>query len=102
MPGMGLKVVGLDEFRRGLSGINAGLPKTVRAAASEVADELIDAIRPKIPRRTGRAAASLKVESSQGQAQITAGGPRAPGFGWLEFGGRTGRKKSVVRPFIRG
>lgn len=96
-----IKVVGLKEFRKGLKGMDAGLPKTVRLTFNQVAEVLVDETRPKIPRRTGRAAASLKAQSTQTAARVSMGGNRAPYMPWLDFGGKTGPKKSVVRPFIR-
>lgn len=96
-----IKVVGLNEFRKGLRGMDRELPKTVRLALNGVADVLIDATRPKIPRRTGAAAASLKAQSTQSAARIAVGGAKAPYYPWLDFGGRTGRKKAAVRPFYK-
>lgn len=96
-----IRVVGLNEFRKGLRGMDRSLPKSVRLALNEVADVLIDATRPKIPRRTGAAAASLKAASTQSAAKVSVGGRSAPYYPWLDFGGRTGRKKSVVRPFYK-
>ena len=100
MSSLGIKVVGLDEFRRGLKGIDSGLPKTMRLTLNEVAELFLGWVRPKVPTRTGRAAASLKAQSTQSQARIAAGGPKAPHFPWLDFGGRVGKNKSVVRPYI--
>lgn len=96
-----IKVVGLNDFRRGLRGMDKGLPKGVRLALNEVAGVLIDATRPKIPKRTGAAAASLKAASTQSAAKVSVGGTKAPYYPWLDFGGKTGRKKSVVRPFYK-
>lgn len=100
MSSLGIKVVGLNEFRRGLKGIDAGLPKTMRLTLNEVAQAFIGWVRPKVPKRTGAAAASLKPQSTQSQARIAAGGPSAPHFPWLDFGGRVGKNRSVVRPYI--
>jgi len=96
-----IKVVGLKEFRKGLKGMDRGLPKTVRLTFNSVAEVLVDATQPKIPRRTGRAAASLKAQSTQSAARVSMGGSKAPYMPWLDFGGKTGPKKSVVRPFRR-
>lgn len=100
MSSLAIKVVGLNEFRRGLKGIDAGLHKTMRVTLNEVAEEFVGWVRPKIPRKTGAAAASLKAQSTQSQARIAAGGPKAPYYPWIDFGGRVGPKKSVVRPYI--
>lgn len=101
MSGSTIRVVGLNEFRKGLRGMDRGLPKSVRLALNEVAEVLIDAARPKIPRRTGRAAASLKAASTQSAAKVSVGGRTAPYYPWLDFGGKTGRRKSVERPFFK-
>src|SRR5258705_3090786 len=95
-----IKVVGLNQFRKGPRGIDRGVPRTVRVALNGVAEVLIGAPRPKIPHLTGAAAASLRAQSSQSEARISVGGAKAPYYPWLDFGGRTGRKKSVVRPFF--
>lgn len=98
MSGLAIKVVGLNEFRRGLKGIEAGLPKTMRVTLNSVAELFVGWVRPKIPKRTGRAAASLKPQSTQTQARIAAGGPKAPYYPWLDFGGTVGRgRKAAVR-----
>lgn len=102
MSALSIKVVGLNEFRKGLRGIDRGLPKTVRMVLNNVTTILIDHVRPQIPQKTGAAAASLKPQSTQSQARIAAGGPSAPWYPWLDFGGRVGKKKSVVRPYIAG
>lgn len=96
-----IKIEGLREFRAGLKRMDKGLPKGIRIALNSVVDIVVDDARPRIPRRTGRAAASLKSQSTQTKARIKAGGSRAPYFPWLDFGGRTGRNKSVVRPFFK-
>lgn len=98
MSATSIKVVGLKEFRKGLKGIETGLPKSMRLVNNKVATILVDATAPKIPKKTGRAAASLKPQSSQTEARIAAGGPKAPHYPWLDFGGRVGRKKATVRP----
>lgn len=100
MSSLAIKVVGLKDFRKGLKGIETGLPKTMRLVNNKVAQILVDAVRPQIPTKTGAAAASLKPQSSQTEARIAAGGPKAPHYPWLDFGGRVGRKKKTVRPFI--
>ncbi|MEK8107406.1 hypothetical protein NKG94_23815 [Micromonospora sp. M12] len=35
-------------------------------------------------------------------ARIALGGRRAPYAPWLDFGGRVGPSRSVVRPYVRG
>lgn len=94
-----ISVEGLAEFNRGLRKISADAPKGLRLALNEAATLLVDRTRPLIPRRTGAAAASLKARSTRTSARVGMGGRRAPYMPWLDFGGRTGKNKSVQRPF---
>jgi hypothetical protein len=96
-----IKVVGLNEFRKGLRQLDRTLPKGVRLALNDAANVLVDATRPTIPHRTGSAAASLRAQSTQTTARVAVGGPKAPYYPWLDFGGRVGRGRSVVRPFYK-
>jgi hypothetical protein len=96
-----VRVEGLAEFRRGLKGISKEAPKGLRLALNEAADLVVSTALPKIPRRTGRAAASLKAASTQTASRVRAGSGRAPYYPWLDFGGRTGKNKSVARPFYK-
>lgn len=101
MSGNTIKVTGLKEFTRGLRRMDSDLPKGVRLALNEASNLLIDATRPKIPRRTGKAAASLRAQSTRSEARVAVGGPKAPYYPWLDFGGATGRKKATKRPFYK-
>jgi hypothetical protein len=96
-----IKIEGLREFRAGLKRMDKDLPKGIRLALNSVVDIVVDDARPRVPRVTGKAANSLKSQSTQSAARIKAGGSRAPYFPWLDFGGRTGRNKSVDRPFYK-
>ncbi len=96
-----ISVRGLAEFQRALKKLDSELPKMVRLANNEAADLLISKIQPVIPTITGKAKNSLKARSTRTSARIAIGGKRAPYVPWLDFGGKTGRNKSVVRPFIK-
>lgn len=97
-----IQVTGLREFQRQLKAMDAGLPKQLRLALNEAAGVVIDYAEPRFPRKTGRAAASLKARSTQKVARIGLGGRRAPYAPWLDFGGE-GRVKGrpPKRPFIK-
>jgi hypothetical protein len=95
-----IDVSGIRDFTRQLKMMDAGLGKTVRITLNSAAEIVVTRARPKIPKRTGAAAASLKVSSSQREARVAAGGRKAPYYPWLDFGGRTGPNESVVRPFF--
>jgi hypothetical protein len=94
-------VTGLAEFNRGLRKLDSEAPKGLRVALNGVADLLIDSTRPKIPRRTGRAAASLKAKSTRTSARVSVGGRNARYYPWLDFGGKTGIRRSVDRAFFK-
>ncbi|MFJ8685055.1 HK97 gp10 family phage protein [Micromonospora wenchangensis] len=94
-------VKGLKEFSKALRKMDAELPKGLRLAMNDAAGLVIDYAKPKIPRRTGQAAGTLKAKSTRTAARIGMGGSRAPYMPWLDFGGKVGRKRSVVRPFLK-
>lgn len=98
-----IQVTGLREFQAQLRAMDAGLPKQLRLALNQAADEIIDYAEPRFPRKTGRAAGSLKARSSQRVARIALGGRRAPWAPWLDFGGEGKVKgRPGKREFIRG
>jgi hypothetical protein len=101
MSGFAVEVEGLKDLNRALRRLDQDAPKALRLALNDAAQLLIDEVKPDIPRRTGKAAASLRVASSRTAVRIRVGGPKAPYYPWLDFGGRTGRNKSVVRRFYK-
>lgn len=92
---------GLKEYKAALRQIDKQLGGELRKGLNEVAQVVVDAARPKVPRRTGRARDSMKAGSSQNAAQIKVGGTKAEYYPWLDFGGAVGRNKSIKRPFIK-
>lgn len=96
-----IAVFGLREFTRALRKIDGEAAKQVRLVFNEAAQLVVDTARPKIPRRTGAAAGSLKTRSTRTEVRVAFGGDRARHFPWLDFGGRVGRRKSVSRPFLK-
>jgi hypothetical protein len=94
-----IQVSGLREFQKALRDMDRDLPKQLRIALNSASELVINYAKPKVPKRSGRAAGSLKVRSSQKQARIAAGGARAPYYPFLDFGGSVGPGKSVHRPF---
>lgn len=95
-----VKIDGLAQFTRNLKKLDAEVPKALRVALNEAAEIVLGYARPRVPRRTGRAASTLKARSTRSAVRVAAGGRKAPYYPWLDFGGRVGRKKSVKRPFI--
>lgn len=96
-----IRIEGLAKFSRALRKLDADAPKGLRLAFNEAAEVVVARVRPTIPKRTGRAARSLKAKSTRTAARVAVGGPSAPYYPWLDFGGRVGRRKRTVRPFIK-
>lgn len=96
-----IEIQGLRELARGLKTMDAEFPKMLRQAANDAAQIVVDEARPLVPRKTGAAAASIKVASTRTAARVQAGSKKAPYFAFLEFGGRVGKNKASKRPFIR-
>lgn len=95
-------VVGLVDLQKALRQIDKGLGKELAVGLAEAAQIVADAAAPTVPRRTGRAAASIKVRKRQTSAALAVGGTAAPYFPWLDFGGVTGRGGGARRPFKPG
>ena len=96
-----IRIDGLAEFSRNLRKLDSDLPKVLRIALNEGADLVVHEATPPIPKRTGRAARSVKARSTRTAVRVVAGGKRAGYFPFLDFGGRVGKNKSVRRPFLK-
>lgn len=93
-------VEGLNEFNHALKRLDKDLPKLTRLAMNKAADVVVQFGRARIAVRSGRARGTIKARSTRGAVRVGEGGPKARYVPWLDFGGRTGRKRSVVRKFI--
>ena len=102
MSGEPIRIEGIKEFQRALRQVDRDLPKQMRVIFNEATGVVIDWAVPRIPKRSGRAAGSVKARSSQRDARVAIGGRRAPYMPWLDFGGEGKRKgRPSARPFIR-
>jgi hypothetical protein len=95
-----IQIEGLRGIIRALRLIDADLPKQLRLAANEAANIVVDEAKRDVPRRSGKAQASIKAKSTRAAARVTSGGRRAPYMPWLDYGGKVGRNNSASRPFI--
>ncbi len=86
-----IRIEGLASISRSLRKIDSEAPKQLRIVFNDAANLLVDRTRPKIPKRTGAARASLKARSTRTAARVAVGGNRAAYFPWLDFGG-SGKK----------
>lgn len=96
-----ITITGLNEFVRKLKKLDSDLPKAVRLAGNEAVQIVLADAKPKVPRRSGRAAASMKAASTTKTARIRAGGNKAVYYPWLDFGGHVGIHRSVSRPMVK-
>lgn len=95
-----IKIEGLAAFTRNLRKLDSDVPKALRVAMNGAAKVVVDWAQPRVPRRSGRAARSVRVASTRSAVRARAGGARVPYFAWLDFGGE-GRVKGrpAKRPF---
>lgn len=87
-----------------LKAIDKALPKEISKGMKEAAEIVATEARANTPKITGRAAASIKAKGAQRGAAVAFGGPKAPWFSWLDYGGSTkvpGHGRRVSRPFIQ-
>lgn len=96
-----VRIEGLKELQGRLRKLDGQSQKQLRLVLNEAADIVVTHARPLVPRRTGRAAASIKARSQQRKAIVKAGGSRVPYYAWLDFGGAVGRKNSIRRDFLK-
>lgn len=97
-----IKIGGLRQFSKDLRKIDAELPKELRKVGNAAAELVVTTGRPKIPKRSGAAARSLRVASTRTAARVRAGGARVPYYPWLDYGGE-GRIKGrpAARKFVK-
>lgn len=93
---MRIEVDGADEFADAAERVARDLSNTEKTINEQAAELVYKDAKPRVVvGRTGRAAGSLKLRGDR----VEGGGSRAPYYGWLDFGGRAGRRKSISRPY---
>ena len=91
-PLAGFRVTGLRELRKAMRDAEAGSQKHLQRRFKSVATLVASAIASRVTvGPTGHAAASVRPRATATSAGIVAGGPSAPYFPWLDFGGSVGR-----------
>ncbi|HEX7277779.1 MAG TPA: hypothetical protein VF244_10435 [Acidimicrobiales bacterium] len=99
MSGLRVEIDGLKDFQKALRAMDGESQKQLRVVFNRAADIVVDTAQPWVPRRTGAAAKTVRKASDQRSAAVKFGGPKAPYYPWLDFGGKVGRGDSIVRPF---
>lgn len=96
-----IRIEGLREFQRALKEMDGESQKRLKMVLDDVSAVVAAGAARRVPRKSGRAAASLRTQSSQREARVVGGSKKVPYYAFLDFGGRVGRKKSVSRPFVK-
>lgn len=96
-----IEVKGLREFQTQLRKMDSDLPKQLRTALNQASELVIDYAQAHMPKKTGKARASLKARSSQREARIAMGGRKAPYAPWLDFGGKGKHGRPAPRPYMK-
>lgn len=104
--GLKVEVRGLAELNRAFRQVDREIPKQLKVAFRAIADEIARDAAGKVPRRSGKAAGSIKGKAREKGASIAFGGSAAPYFPWLNFGGSTGRghgsgKGAITRDLVK-
>jgi hypothetical protein len=96
-----IRITGLRELQASLKAMDGEAQKELRVALNEAAEIVVKGARQRMPSRSGKARASVKVASGQREAKVKFGSAKTPYTPWLDFGGRVGRNKSISRPVLR-
>lgn len=97
-----IRVTGLREVQKALKDLDGESQKELRLALNDAAGIVVRVAQRRTPVLSGAARSSIRATSGQREARVTAGGRKAPYLPWLDYGGSTGRNKSVKRTFIKG
>lgn len=89
--GLKLRVTGLAELDRALRAMGKDVQGELVGQLKDIAEMVAGRARAKVPRVSGRAAASIVSRSTGRKAGLAFGGNRAPYYAWLDFGGSVGR-----------
>lgn len=95
-------VTGLRDLNKGLKELDSEAADAMRKAMKDIAEGVASDVRARVPRRSGKAAASYRPRGGVKGASIAFGGAKAPYAPWLDFGGAVGRRKSIRRPVVKG
>lgn len=97
----GVELVGMKEFIAKVRAAEPNLATQLRLGLKRVATLVSDTAKPSVPRRSGRLAQSVRPQATAKTAAVSMGSNAVPYAGFIEFGGRVGRNKSVVRPLVK-
>lgn len=85
-------VQNVGKLQSALKKVDANTGKQLKEGFRQIAERVANSARDRVPRKSGRAAASVKARGSQRGGAIAFGGSAAPHYPWLDFGGSTGHR----------
>lgn len=100
-----VRIEGINEVAKALRGISKEASKELRVGMKGIAEMVATDARGRVPKKTGKAAKSIRARGTTKGAAITEGNAKAPHMPWLDYGGSTkvlGRGNRVQRPFVPG
>src|SRR5262245_35310520 len=83
-------VRGLDELNRAIGRLVDNIDQHSAETFKQTADQVATMVRSRVPKRSGRLAASVRGQKGDHLAAVTMG-DGVPYAGWIEFGGGHGR-----------
>jgi hypothetical protein len=106
MPVSQIYVQNLGEIRAYLRKMEPSLlPEMRREMKAAVDQTVVPAAKSRVPKRSGRAAGTIKSRAGGNRVYVVGGGRSAPYYPWLDFGGtlrKVGRRRNTQsRPFIK-
>lgn len=78
---------GARQLSRNLRQLDAKVDRAIKAEMKQLVQPVVIEVQARMPKRTGRAAASVKPTVKGANPAVRLGGAPAPYAGWLEFGG---------------
>ena len=95
-----VKTSGLREVRASLEAGERLAGRAMDEALDEVVTLIATGAKRLVPRRSGRAAGSIRPGPARGGKAEVVGGAGVPYYGWLDFGGTVGIGGGSRRPYL--
>jgi hypothetical protein len=96
-----IRITGLREIQAALRQLDGESQKQLRVVLNSAAQAVVGGASRRVPTKTGAARQSIRAASGQREAKVSGGSKKVPYYGWLDFGGKVGRARSVSRPFLQ-
>jgi hypothetical protein len=98
-----IEVSGVPEVLAALAALDVAADRQLDEVIDDAAETVASRTRirmPMGPQPGGHLRSSVRIDRGDLRARVEHGGPRWPYAGWLEFGGRVGRRHAVKREWV--